>query len=87
MNTENFSKTVVFCVTGKEYSPEFMKSWTEIVAYCLMNNIKPILSINELNYFTSKMQLVQSNSEINVPFNDNIHYDYTILCPLSTAQL
>ena len=78
MNTEKFSKTVVFCVTGKEYSPEFMKSWTEIVAYCLMNNIKPILSINELNYFTSKMQLVQSNSEINVPFNDNIQYDYII---------
>ena len=78
MNTQTFSKTLIFCVTGKEYSPDFMRSWTEIVAYCLMNNIKPVISINETNDFRSKMQLVQSNSEINVPFNDKVPYDYII---------
>ena len=78
MNTENFSKTVVFCIEGKEYVQEFMRAWTEIVAYCFTNNIRPVLSIQETNYFNSKMRLVQSSGHMNVPFNDNIKYDYII---------
>ena len=68
MSFDNFSKTVVFCLLGKDFSSPFLRNWTEIVGYCIMNKIKPILTSSESTFFSSKMNILQTSSEVKVPF-------------------
>lgn len=78
-NTEKkYDKTIVFCVLGESLSHNFLRSWTEIVGYCLMNNIKPTLSSHKHNTFVSKTYVLSPSSETNTPFSGNVDYDYII---------
>ena len=36
--------TIVFCLPGSDFSGRFLECWTELVSFCLQNNIRPILS-------------------------------------------
>lgn len=72
--------TVVFCIPGDTFSSEFLKKWTELFGYCLMNNIQPILS----NCYSSNVFFVRNmclNGNVlkgikQKPFQGNINYDY-----------
>ena len=73
-----YDKTIVFCVVGESLSHNFLRSWTEIVGYCLLNNIKPILSSHRHNTFVSKSYVLSPDIETNSPFSGNVDYDYII---------
>lgn len=72
--------TIVFCIPGDIFSGEFLKKWTELFGFCLMNNIKPILSnaTNSNVFFVRNMCL---NGDVLMginqqPFQGQINYDY-----------
>jgi hypothetical protein len=57
-NTEDVSRQViqakpdvrvVFCIPGSSFSGKFLECWTNLVAWCLKNNIQPILSCRQPN--------------------------------------
>jgi len=75
---KKYDKTIVFCVLGESLSHNFLRSWTEIVGYCLLNNIKPTLSSHKYNTFVSKTFVLSANSETNTPFSGKVDYDYII---------
>jgi hypothetical protein len=72
--------TVVFCIPGDNFSSEFLKKWTELFGFCLMNNIQPILS----NGYSSNVFFVRNmclNGDVlkgieQKPFQGKINYDY-----------
>lgn len=75
-------KTIVFCVTGNTFSEKFLRNWTEIFGYCLMNNMQPILSnFSGHNSYLLKngCMLGQTGSETEqLPFQGKINYDYVM---------
>jgi len=78
MDTIAFEKQIVFCLLGKTFSSDFLRTWTEIVGYCLMNKIKPILSSAKSTEFNSKMSALSISGDINAPFGGKLDYDYII---------
>lgn len=78
METKQFEKTIVFCVLGETITSDFLRLWTEIVGYCLMNKIKPVLSNAKTSMFNSKLGVLSPSSELNVPFGGKQDYDYII---------
>jgi hypothetical protein len=78
MDSLNIEKTIVFCVLGETVTSEFLRCWTEIVGYCLMNKIKPVLATAKTNAFNSKMSVLSVNGEVNAPFGGKLDYDYII---------
>lgn len=78
MENKQFEKTIIFCVLGDTVSSDFLRLWTEIVGYCLMNKIKPVLSTAKTTMFNSKMGVLSANSELNAPFGGKQDYDYII---------
>ena len=72
--------TIIFCIPGNKFSNIFLKCWTELVFYCVKNNINPILS----NDYDSNVYFVRSkilgantlNGKYQKPFNGEIKYDY-----------
>lgn len=81
METKQFEKTIIFCVLGDTASFNFLKVWTEIVGYCLMNKIKPVLSTAKTTMFNSKMGVLSANSELNAVFSQ-----LAVACPLQPNQ-
>tara|TARA_Y100000389_G_scaffold127050_1_gene124409 strand:- start:1 stop:726 length:726 start_codon:yes stop_codon:yes gene_type:complete len=73
-----FEKKIVFCLLGKTFSSDFIRTWTEIVGYCLMNKIKPILSSAKSSEFNSKMAALSISGDINAPFGGKLDYDFII---------
>jgi GT2 family glycosyltransferase len=71
---------VVFCLPGGNFSGKFLECWTELVLFCLMNNIRPILSRSQSNniYFVRNMCLGAdvSRGKHQKPFDGKIDYDY-----------
>lgn len=76
--TKTSEKIIVFCVIGETISHNFMRSWTEIVGHCLMNNIKPVLSTHKHNTFVSKTSVLSIDIQENAPFSNKLEYDYII---------
>ena len=37
---------IVFCLPGKTYSGDFLKSFTDLWTWCLQNGVQPVLSQN-----------------------------------------
>jgi hypothetical protein len=73
-----YEKTIIFCLLGESVSTIFLRNWTEIVGYCILNKIKPILSTKNIDNFASKNHLLMATSESNKPFGGNIEYDNII---------
>tara|TARA_Y100000389_G_scaffold178371_1_gene191509 strand:+ start:25493 stop:26143 length:651 start_codon:yes stop_codon:yes gene_type:complete len=80
-----YEKTIIFCVIGDKIEHQFLRSWTEIVGYCIINKIKPVLSTRNVDNFVSKTQLLMPTSETNAPFGNKIEYDYVIF--ISTSAI
>ena len=74
------SLTIVFCLPGASFSGAFLECWTELLAWCLANNIRPILSRkHSCNiYYVRNMCLGAdvSRGPHQKPFNGTIDYDY-----------
>jgi hypothetical protein len=72
--------TIVFCLPGNSFSGKFLERWTALVAYCLANNIRPVLSRHESNniYYVRNMCLGADvmRGVSQKPFDGKIDYDY-----------
>lgn len=77
---QNRNLKVIFCLPGKSFSGKFLECWTNLVAYCLSNNIQPILSRRESCniYYVRNMCLGAdvSRGKNQKPFNGQTDYDY-----------
>lgn len=71
---------VVFCLPGNSFSGKFLECWTDLFAYCINNNIKPIMSRKESCniYYVRNMCLGAdvSRGKDQKPFNGQVDYDY-----------
>ncbi len=88
MNTEisdeKYEKTFVFCLLNEHnISCNFMMVWTEIVGYCLMKKIKPLLTTIKSDNFVSRMNILNPSSEKNIPFQ-GANYDKIIFISTKT---
>jgi len=72
--------TIVFCLPGNSFSGRFLECWTNLLAWCLANGIRPILSRKYSNniYFSRTMCLGGDvmRGQNQKPFNGKIDYDY-----------
>ena len=72
--------TIVFCIPGTTFSHKFLRCWTNILFWCIKNNINPILSndIDSNVYFVRSKILGGSTlrGKHQKPFNGTIDYDY-----------
>jgi len=81
--------TVVFCIPGSIFSGRFLECWTNLLAWCLSHNIRPILSRAQSNniYFVRNMVLGADTMRgpKQKPFNGQLQYDY--LCWIDSDTL
>lgn len=78
-SSPEYEKTFVFCLLGDNHiSNNFLKGWTEIVGFCLMNKIKPILSCGSVDNYVSRMGSLMVSGESNIPFDGKVKYDKII---------
>jgi len=72
--------TIIFCIPGNKFSNIFLKCWTELVFYCIKNNINPILSNDyDSNVYFVRSKILGANTlsgKYQKPFNGEIKYDY-----------
>ena len=72
--------TVVFCIPGNKFTGNFLKAWTNLFAWCINNNINPILS----NSYDSNVYYVRQKclapdvlkGKHQKPFDGKLDYDY-----------
>ncbi|MBD3375958.1 hypothetical protein GF406_13060 [candidate division KSB1 bacterium] len=71
---------IVFCLPGNSFSGKFLECWTTLVAWCLKNNIQPILSRRQSCniYYVRNMCLGADvmRGKDQKPFNGTLNYDY-----------
>lgn len=73
-------KTIVFCFPGDSFSGAFLRSWSDVLNYCIRNDITPVLSTCYSNniYFVRNMCL-GGDARLGIeqkPFNGSLKYDY-----------
>lgn len=77
---QNRQFTIVFCLPGASFSGKFLECWTQLLAWCLDNNIKPILSRSQSCniYYVRNMCLGADvmRGKDQKPFNGELNYDY-----------
>jgi hypothetical protein len=73
-------KTIVFCLPGREFSNNFLRSWSEVLLWCVQNNIRPLLSnhYSPLLYYVRNMCLGGDTlrGKDQKPFDGKLDYDY-----------
>ena len=80
-----YEKTIVFCLMGDQnISCNFIKIWTEIVGYCIMNNIKPVLSTVNTDNFVHRMGALIPSAETGQPFEGTLDYDKIVFISSKT---
>ena len=71
---------VVFCVPGNKFSRNFLTCWTNLVGFCYLNNINPMLSsaYNSNVYYVRNLCLRADErfGKDQPPFQGKIDYDY-----------
>jgi len=72
--------TVVFCLPGNSFSGKFLECWTDLLAFCLSRNIRPVLSRRQSCniYYVRNMCLGGdvSRGAGQKPFDGKLDYDY-----------
>jgi hypothetical protein len=72
--------TIVFCLPGTNFSGKFLECWTEVVAYCLRNRIRLILSCKlSCNICYVRNMCLGADVSRGVrqkPFNGAVDYDF-----------
>lgn len=72
--------TIVFCLPGTTFSHHFLKSWSELLLYCVTHKIRPIISSHQSSnvHFVRNMCLgadVLRGKDQN-PFDGKLEYDF-----------
>lgn len=72
--------TIVFCLPGDMFSHNFLRSWSELLLYCLTHQIKPVISLNQSPnvHFVRNMCLGANvlSGKDQKPFDGKINYDF-----------
>ncbi len=72
--------TVVFCIPGNSFSGRFLECWTNLLAWCLRNGVKPVLSRKySCNIYYARNLLVGGDVRRGPgqkPFNGQIQYSH-----------
>lgn len=72
--------TIVFCIPGRQFSNNFLTSWTNLLAWCFKNDIDAILSNSySSNVFFVRSMCLGGNNLKGVdqkPFQGQVDYDY-----------
>lgn len=73
-------KTVVFCIPGRQFTNNFLLSWSDLFVWCLMNGINPLI-VNRYspNLYYVRNMCLGGNTILGTeqkPFNGSIKYDY-----------
>jgi hypothetical protein len=72
--------TVIFCLPGNNFSNDFLCSWSELILWCVKNNIRPIMS----SHYDAVVYYVRNKclggdvrrGKNQKPYNGQISYDY-----------
>lgn len=71
---------IVFCIPGTTFSNKFLQCWTNLLFWCIQNNINPILSNDiDSNVYFVRSKILGGSTLRGIhqkPFNGNIDYDY-----------
>ena len=71
---------VVFCIPGRSFSNTFLRCWTDLLAWCLQNNIQALLSNaydSNVYYVRNKILGADDRGGKNQdPFGGQLDYDY-----------
>jgi hypothetical protein len=72
--------TIVFCLPGTTFSHHFLKSWSELLLYCLTHKIRPIISSHQSSnvHFVRNMCLGANilRGKDQTPFDGKLDYDF-----------
>jgi hypothetical protein len=72
--------TIVFCLPGTTFSHHFLKSWSELLLYCITHKIRPIISSHQSSnvHFVRNMCLGADvlRGKDQHPFDGNLDYDF-----------
>ena len=74
--------TIVFCLPGETFSHHFLKSWSELLMYCITHQIRPVISSHQSSnvHFVRNMCLgadVLRGKEQH-PFDGKLPYDFVM---------
>lgn len=89
-HNEGPTKTIMFCLYGKEFSSQFLISWSEIILQCILNNYRPLISMDyDKNVFLSKNKILGGNILTNNAnqkvFQGSVEYDYVLMLDKSVV--
>lgn len=77
---EQTKKNIIFCIPGHTFSNRFLSCWTNLVFWCIKNNINPILSTGvDSNVYFVRSKILGGSTLRGVnqkPFNGTVNYDY-----------
>ena len=80
MNPLKKPLTVIFCLPGTTFSHHFLKSWSELLLYCVTHQIRPIISSHQSSnvHFVRNMCLGADvlRGKDQKPFNGSVNYDF-----------
>lgn len=72
--------TIVFCIPGTTFSHHFLKSWSDLLLYCVTHQIRPIISSHQSSnvHFVRNMCLGADvlRGKDQKPFDNKIDYDF-----------
>ena len=71
---------IIFCIPGSTFSNKFLQCWTNLIFWCIQNNINPILSNDtDSNVYFVRGKILGGSTLRGMdqkPFNGSINYDY-----------
>lgn len=74
------NRRIIFCLTGSNFSGKFLDCWTNLVSYCLQNNIQMVVNRRESCniYYVRNMCLGADlqRGEAQKPFDGKIDYTH-----------
>jgi len=80
IDSVDYRLKVVFCLPGRVFTNNFLKSWTQLNNWCLNSNILPIISnqYDSVVYYVRNKCLggVATRGLNQKPFNGEVDYDY-----------
>ena len=86
-NNENLNQnplkrplTIVFCLPGTTFSHNFLRSWSELLLYCVTHQIRPVISSHQSSnvHFVRNMCLGADvlRGKDQKPFDGKLNYDF-----------
>ena len=74
--------TIIFCLPGETFSHHFLKSWSELLMYCITHQIRPVISSHQ----SSNVHFVRNKclgadvlrGKEQQPFDGKLPYDFVM---------